>query len=225
MKKLMMLAAAMTIVGSAYGQCGEPPVGSCALVYDVQVTLKTTVPIYMSGSTTVCGEAQAAACWRKPGSASWKGFISACACDCLSFLGGSIYLWDVKNQQTLADGTGTLTWEVFNLIGPKKLDVEGFWSLNDQVTGAEVYGAGFGKWDAKNARLTSISGNVVAKLTPPACATGDCAASVAFPCSILITQGTESFTIAYGTWSMRYNSAASKKYAASTTLPTLPTWF
>jgi len=213
MKKLMMFAAAMTIVGGAFADCGETATNNCALVYDVTVSLKTTLPKSGSVTTSVsCSDVTGVICYRVPGTMALKGFYTACACDCDSFLGGTLTLWNPKAKALATEGL--MNWTVFNLIGKTETDIEALWSMVDATDGTGLSGAGFGKWDAKADRVSSISGDVVGKLLPPECQVSGCPAAVAFPCSET-QEDSIGFTIAYGTWSMKYNATQSKKLATT----------
>lgn len=232
MKKLMMFAAAMTIVGGAYAQCGEPlPVGECALVYDIKISLKTTKANEGSAQQIPCGEEIGALCYRTVSSVTWKGFLSACGCDCVSFQDADVYIWNDKTEEYITDVLGAkIDWQVLNLIGKKGTDVEAFWVAGGNDTGATIeempailVAAGFGKWDADEYRVSSISGNIVAKLPPPQCAGVLCADATAEPCSELDQDNQTYYTVGSGTWSMKYNKKASQKSADTGDLP-WPKW-
>ncbi len=229
MKKLMMFAAAMTIVGGAYASCGEVPQGNCALVYDLKISLKTTKANEGDSTTIPCGEIIGAVCYRTVGSVTWNGFLSACACDCISFQAAEVYLWDEKTDTVVANA-GSIDWLVLNLIGKKGLDVEAFWTAGGSpavvttVLEPVLYAAGFGKWDGKYDRLSSISGNIVGLLPPPDCTINLCRPSTALPCSDLDQDNLTIYTVGSGTWSLKYNSSASKKSADTGVLP-FPKWW
>jgi len=214
MKKLMMFAAAMTIVGGAFAECNSNPTvtNNCALVYDVKITAKTTVGKYLSGSviaTSGCSSTtNPATCYRVLGSVSLKGYYTSCSCDCEGFLDPTVVLWNPKAKVQIL--VGGWSWTLFNRIGKKSTDVEGFFTAG--LESGTLFGAGFGKWDSKYDRLTSISGNIVGYGTAPECATGNCDASVAYPCGV--TEGVEAPTAASGTWSLKYNKKQSANLAA-----------
>ncbi len=226
MKKLMMFAAAMTIVGGAFAQCGEEPTAACALVYDVKISLKTTVGKEKAGSDVPCGEDIGAICYRVKGSVAWKGFLSSCDCSCDGFQAAELWLFNDKAQEIVAAGE-TLDWVVFNYFGKKNTDVEGFWQLEGET--ASLYAAGFGTSD-KDGLLKSMNGNIVATLPAPECVLGDvCGAAVAYPCGMdnSVTNGLIDLTpdtVGYGTWSVKYNKSASQKSADNGYLP-WPKWY
>ena len=223
MKKLMMFAAAMTIVGGAFADCGDTVVvtNNCSLVYDVKISAKTTVGKFLAGSVISgsCGDASTneAVCYRVIGSVSLKGFYTACDCDCAtSFMQPDVTLWNPKAKVYVS--VTSWDWDVLNVIGKKNTEVEGAFKLT--LSDAELYGAGFGKWDSKNARVTSISGNIVGTGAAPECETGNCDAAIAYPCGEA-EYSSKFDTVASGTWSLKYNKSLSKKLAdeGDTALP------
>lgn len=218
MKKLMMFAAAMTIVGGAYAQCGlgDTPGMSCALVYNAKFSVKTTKGKPYSGK---CDDL----CYRAKASVSYKGFLYVCACSCDEFLqDGMFYLSGNKKNSEVFEGAPE--WTVLNKIGKKNLDAEGFFNaeLSDLETGREfnLAAAGFGKFDKKTGHLTSMSGNLVGVMSAPECeiecATGEPA--VAFPACDW-DESDDVATIAYGSWSIKYNKKLSKRYLENTWEP------
>ncbi|MFO7938029.1 MAG: hypothetical protein R6V06_10560 [Kiritimatiellia bacterium] len=122
MKKLMMVAAAMTIAGGAFAQCGyepgtpgQPEPGLCALVYSVKLTAKTTVAKFLkgqivSGSGTVCGYGEEGyetdpVIYRKPGKVKLQGYWMNCSCDCTeyeedmsAFDSSWLWLWEKRSN-------------------------------------------------------------------------------------------------------------------------------
>jgi len=253
MKKLVVFAAAMTIVGGAYAQqnderdpCAFDPVkGECALVYDVKISLKTTVSWAQKGKQFwdanecewVPGDGS---CFRKPGKVSLKGYAVACSCDCGFLEAAEWILWTSKwtggqKNVYIVEGESAEP-TLLNYMGKKDLDVElGF---NLPVGDGLLTFAGFGKasklsvkdWNRIRSKLTlmkSASGNVAGTLDGPEC-TAQCEPSKVYPCYIpeLEKKGAagESATAAFGTWSMKYNKKASLKYENGLSLP-FPKWY
>ncbi len=224
MKKLMMFAAAMTIVGGAFAQCADIPVvtNNCALVYDVKLSVKTTVPKAIAGSTinVPCADEETVAevCYRTPGSLTLKGYLQACACDCESFLAATLTLWDTHAKAYVT--VDSFAWDFLNVIGKKNTEAEGAWTM--EIAGGTLYGAGFGKWDGKAtpARLSSMSGNFAGSVSAPQCDSEiTCDAAIAYPCGNFDQGSSTLETAAYGTWSIKYNKSLSKKEAAGEELP------
>ena len=211
MKKLMMFAAAMTIVAGAYAQCGfDDPNYECdaALVYQAKFNVKTTKGKPYSGK---CDDV----CYRQKGSANYKGYLYACGCTCDEFMDAELLLTGNKKNREVFEGFPE--WVTLNKIGKKNLDAEGYFhvELDDVETGREFIldAAGFGKFDKKGGYLKNMSGNFVGLMSAPLCEDpceiGDPA--VAFPaCDWEEDEDVE--TIAFGKWSIKYNKKLSKKY-------------
>ena len=91
MNKLMLAATlALSMSAMAKAACGDlpPPVAvNCALVYDFNISLKTTVakPGKPEVIKSLCGDPEEieAQCYRVKGSKSLKGFINSCDCWCV----------------------------------------------------------------------------------------------------------------------------------------------
>ncbi len=214
MKKLMMFAAAVTIVGGAFAQCELPSVSNqCALVYTFKASVKTTV----GKSKYDCADV----CYRNKGSKSFKGYLYVCSCLCEDFLSNSA-LWFVDSK-TKQEFTGALYWSILNRIGKKSMDAEGFWtgSAEDDEVGTDVnmYAAGFGKFDSKTGYLKSMSGNIVGSMSAPICEM-DCATALAVAYPACEWDETDQVpTVLFGSWSISYNKKLSQKYFAGLWAP------
>lgn len=83
----------------------------------------------------------------------------------------------------------------------------------------ELTFAGFGSYAKKNGRITSVSGNFAGLQTPPrynGTVTGlaKCPPADYWICDTLVyAEDPMAASVAYGTWSIKYNSAASKRLA------------
>ena len=211
MKKLMMFAAAMTIVGGAYAStCGDDCTDdcSCSLVYEFKASLKTTIAKDIAATDCDSGT-----CYRKCGSAKIKGYLYYCgACDCSALEGMLFVAKETKSDSYVfgnADAGVSPTWEILNLIGKKDTDVEALWSVADQESGWSFTAAGCGSYDAKNDRIKSISGELVGKGPGPSCELScddSSASTVTLLCDLT---DDDTSTIAYGSWSMKFH----KKYS------------
>lgn len=206
MKKLMMFAAAMTIVGGAFAQCGDlpdDPVLTCALVYDVKASLKTTTA--KSDSVEQDCQDPLTLCYRKLASLSAKGFIYNCGC-CLTE-GSSLLIWFGKSDVAY---DVKVSFPILNAIGKDGKDAEGILAFGSEDF--TMMAAGFGK--VKEYTLTSLSGQIGGIVMPPWCS-ADCAEgtpSVAIPfCEFTSTYTV--FDVAAGTWSMKYNKSLSEDIA------------
>jgi hypothetical protein len=211
MKKLMMIAAAMTIVGGAYAQCSDPVLTDCSLVYDFKASLKSTVGKAASGD---CEDL----CYRATASKSLKGYLYACeGCDCDAFQLATLTAYEKKSDETFV---GVPEWDFLNAIGKKSLDAEGLFVV-DFAQGSFTAG-GFGSFDSKTGMLKSFSGSIVGSLPAPYCevACADGTPTVAYlSCDFI--EDYEIETVAFGTFSLKYNKSLSAKYAAGTWVPAL----
>jgi len=207
MKKLMMFAAAMTIVGGAYASTCDD---TCSLVYDFKASLKTTVP---KDASTDC----ASVCYRKCGSVSLKGYFYLCGtCTCEDFAQMLFVAVDKKTKDFVvgSDEEGIApTWTILNQIGKKDSNLEALWGVEGN-DGWTWQAAGCGTYDLKNDRVKSISGSLVGQKDPPACTTvSDCTdvSTSARAYALCSSDADETLpTVVYGSWSMKYNSSLSK---------------
>ena len=241
MKKLMTFAAAMTIVGGAYAQSEGPsceldiPTGECASVYDVKMNLKTAVSWIGSisqvvGSECNLGTEKVPTCFRKPGKASINGYVVLCDCNPCGFLDEAEWvLWTSKwtggEKKVYFDDVAAQTL-LFNHIGKKTGDVE--LSMGVSFWGGEIALAGFGKWgtlkmkdqykvNVKYPGLKSASGTLAGIIDPPCCVSkGFCGPSWAYSCGDFVDKSDTLSTVAFGTWSLKYNKSASQKYEKGT---------
>jgi hypothetical protein len=221
MKKLVVMAAALVAAASSYAQCApgpDPvPVGDCAQVYTISITLKTTVA--KAGSLDIDNGACApggvtGVCYRVISSKTFKGYYWNCECGCAEFANNVLDLYNSKTDlpEVIED---TITWDTLQLIGKKNAELEAAFEI-EGIT-ADMYLMGFGKFDTKNNRISSINGNVQAFLTPPYC-TAECTPGSLAPaydiCSKLLRPGLDE-TIGYGDFSLKYDSSKSKKLATN----------
>ena len=216
MKKLMFVAVAV-LAAATYADCGKEPVaqGDCAEVYDVAMSLKTTVCKCKALTTKTlvpCGKEKSTDCvaWREVASKKVNGVIWSCGCTCIDYTGSSLQepddqlFWIAKDKIILAD-----TMEVDHLyrIGKK----------NEKVEFAANYGAlrlaGTGTFSGN--KVKKVSGNVAGLWL----AQYDCADETLssycpnYDLCDIETVGVDE-TVAYGTFTVKYNSGLSKKFAA-----------
>ena len=226
MKKLMMFAAAMTIVGGAYAaDCErEEEDRDCALVYDFKASLKTTSGSYSTLGNVfdpdTCDRGTVTACFRKPGKLNWGGVLYVCECGCEGFQTALLDVWN-KKAKTIDAGLAP-EWEILNLLGKKGQAVEALWSV--EGTGWELRMGGFGKYDgrARALRIKSLSGYAVGSSIAPVCEL-QCLDALAMVCDAegwIIDADDVPDTVLVGTWALRYNKKASARYAATGELPT-----
>jgi len=232
MKKLMMFAAAMTIVGGAYAQseCAMPELlDECALVYNVKMNLKTVSGKKASGSTynaETCELDPYVDCIRFPRFPyGVVGYYVMCECDCDNFFDGEFYLWNAKLKSVLevSDFGG------FTHVLGKKNTAEILWEMeaSDTVLGdMNLSGAGFGTFSTSKRLYSGFSGAVVGTLDQPICI-GDCAEAIYWDCSTLTAAGeySDDDSIIYGTFAFKVNPNASKSYLLyGMAKANLPSW-
>ena len=230
MKKLMMFAAAMTIVGGAFAECEIPEItGTCALVYNVKMNLRTVYGKASSGqiaNAATCEVDEFTACIRYPNlKYSVQGYLFTCDCECDAITEANSVLGGVNIKSAL--WVDEWEWELLHVLG-NQTKAEAYWTL----TGADskmgpltLTGAGFGSYSKKSSLFTSFSGTVVGQLLEPKCVAA-CEDAYYFWCGTLEEDNTEA-SIIYGTWGMKLNSSYSKAYAKNQNLPAtaLPAWY
>jgi len=217
MKKLMIAAAAAAMIGGAYADCGLEPEeqADCAQVWDVKMSLKSTVckTLYVGAKKAdkcgMGGSEAACYCYREVASVAVKGVLGACDCECetiLNLTDDDQYFWVEKNKVQLAD---KLAIDHLYRIGKKM----------EKVEFAAWFGAlrlaGTGTYDTKNNVVKSVSGNVAGLWTAVFDCTGDCeTVCPAFDlCDPDWESGLEVPTVAYGSFTIKYNSSFAKKFA------------
>ena len=226
MKKLVATAVALLSISGAYAQiCGEPDTTpdsttSIALVYNFTASVKTTAgklgKVTVSKATD-CDEAVTDdLCYRKIVSKSVKGYYWGCNTTCPTLDDDASF--KTMNLHLTAKGwydgvlSPDVTWAKVDKFGQKMTDVEVFFSAIDEDADFSATLMGFGKWDTKYGRISSLSGNIQIVLPGPVCEGCDeDTDALAYDICTLAESNT---TIAYGSWSMKYNSSASKKLLA-----------
>lgn len=241
MKQIIALAAvAVAGVAAAASNCTPgivPVVEKTPEVYTWKFTGKTTAADYIKGysipGTTGCaptpgiyndGEAI-----RVPGSLAIQGYTYYCVpcCDTIATAPDAEVFYITKPAKDVLVGGTEVTFA--NVIGKKAKQVEVYGMLSvttGPATSAELYEAmfaGFGKYDTKNVRVTSASGNFAgAKVVPHYMKIAGCPEAVYWDCTGTVYQNGNP-GIAYGKWSVKYNASASKKYAKGIKVK-LPSW-
>ena len=214
----MMLAAALALTMGAFAQastCGdvdEPDFGPCALWYDVTIKVKTTAA--KSKKVKIECDDPDVLCFRVTTSKTFKGIYVACDCDCESFQGASLYLWNTKEKLIYAfdnEVTWGKLWRIGKPGNKGPTDVEADLNFASDSFSASLQG--FGKYDASNWRVQKISGSMVGLLCAPYC-TKSCDEPV--PAMVWDCDGNDDdddTTVAFGTWNMKYNKAKSAALA------------
>jgi len=229
MKKLMIAAAAAAMIGGAYADACSPvtPSTDCAAVYKFTMTLKTTKGYVGSESVgSICAPSVACTVIRLKDSTKFEGWIYECVCGCETIKSGTVVAWDSKRKVQMAEPA--FTWTFLNVMGKSQKDAEALWAFTSgdlaydgsRSQSYALQGAGYGVYSPSKAVFTSLSGNVTGsatasfdltstkKITDLACL---CDPSQVWLCTDLATL-VDSDTVAYGTWTMKYDSGASSKY-------------
>ena len=224
-----------------------------ATVYAVKFALKTPTGEVCSskGTASACAPGQDATGYvRKPSTYALQGWFANCSrvCDILkNYTKNDIAIWNAKEQLFMKDITYTVS--ILHVLSKSQRDAEikfnlvGTMNNQDDSSGLArkftLDAAGFGKYDLKNNIYTSFAGNVVGTVSkvmyPKAVNTGTAAApnwvcpeagywlcaNVASGCAGVVK--TEE-SVAYGTFSFTFNSAASTKMAQAKGLPVIPAY-
>lgn len=228
MKKILLSTLVAASMGVIANDCtpADPVVTEPTLVYSVKMTVKTTkglIGTATTDSSTVCtpGEVTTTATViRLPDSTKFDGYIYDCTATCSTIADGSAVVWDSKRKAQLDGAAFTTTF--INVMGKKQSEAEWAWTFagaanygdDKLVQEYALTGAGLGKFNTKKGFYTSFSGNFAGTAT----ASFDlskkttCDPSQIWNCDKL-DEPVDENTVAYGTWSAKYDASASKKYA------------
>ena len=252
MKKLMIAAAAVAMIGSAFAD---------AQVYEYKLSLKSTtckeakavnsyltkMGLYIKGDEIV---------YRTPASLTIKGVSWGCECDeALAGVWGTtenndnawhgLTFWNTKNGNFLGGVYNGVEfeWDMLNRIGKKASEVELSFTIvpsgdaTDDNFELKLAGAGKitdkiaillddeGKPDEVsdcNSYISSVKGSVAGFVNPEAgiivcnyCEEYEVGCDVYQFCDCGDDLSDDTRTVAYGTFTMKYNSSASKKLRTS----------
>ena len=229
MKKLMIAAAAAAMVGGAYAAPCAPdaPNTDCASVYSFKLNVKTTKGVTLktvdSGSQCLPGSTGCAVI-REKDSTVIQGYIYDCSCGCDVISSGSVVAWDSKRKAPV-DGPA-FTKTLLNVIGKKQNVAEWAWTFAgtaeydaNRSQAYDLTGAGYGTFSKGLYR--SFSGNFAGTAkasydlkTKAESTTCACDPSQVWDCTDLTTL-VDADTVAFGTWTAKYDASASKKYLAN----------
>ena len=235
----MIAAVAAIVAGGAFANCGRGTPGnpaSCSVqdwVYTWKFSGKTTEGVKVKGSDAtedLCGRGTPAGddvYVRVPASLKIQGYVAYCDVSCGSEMFEVIaaeneFFWQTKPEKIVLDGG--LNLEVSNVIGKKKKQYEvagtaeftGYYTATDPVT-YQLTLAGLGKYDKKNDRVSSASGNFAGTLVqfPWYVSNSVCKPAGAWTCctfDFIDPQVVGALpSVAYGKWSVKYNKKLSKK--------------
>ncbi|MDO5312156.1 MAG: hypothetical protein Q4G55_01980 [bacterium] len=238
MKKIMIAVAVAAMGAAAFGANCSPDdkPKDAAWVYQWKFTGKTTAgkKAAAKGNDSVCAPTDGAACtYRAKASLKIQGYTYACnpgcGSDAFETFAESLEVFYMTKpwKASMAGGVST---ELSHIIGSNKKQYEAagvakFTEDAENVTYTLVY-AGLGKYDLKNSRVSSVSGNFAGiasqawayNLKKDLCIKAgywDCATRA------LVCDGP---TVAFGKFSAKFKKSAAKKYATKGTAAKLPSW-
>lgn len=238
MKKLMVGALAVIASlcgGAAFGAC-EYIAKDTGWVYKWKFTGKTTYGAKTKSASSACGTTGTCTI-RCPASLKIEGYTWMCSPGCGTdsfevFSEVNEVFW--QNKPVKAAFAGGVATEVCNIIGKKakNCEVAGTATFDEFCRGgdrAAMYQftyAGLGKYDRKNGRIKSASGNFAGYIDSPV-RIEDCMFTNAgyWQCGTLALVCDEKRRgVVYGKWSVKYKKDASRKFARKGQLPRLPSW-
>lgn len=238
MKKIMIAAVVAAMGAVAFGGTCSPvtPVKDTAWVYQWKFTGKTTAgkKAAAKGNGSICSPVGPAACtYRAKASLKIQGYTywcePGCGSDAFETFAEQLEVF-YMTKPWKASMSGGVSTELSHIIGKSKKQYEAAGVANfteeyEGVTYALTY-AGLGKYDIKNSRVKSVSGNFAGtasqawafNLKKDLCIKAgywDCVTQN------LVCDGA---TVAFGKFSAKYKKSASKKYASAGKLAKLPSW-
>ena len=238
MKKLLTIAimALTALMGQAASECNVCSAGptDTAWVYKWQFKGKTTAGKVVKNTGNACSPGEECTI-RCPTSLKIQGYTWAISNECgtsvfSSFSETEEVFWCTKpSRASLAGGINT---EICNIIDKKKKKCEvggtaTFDAVIDNSGTIATYTityAGFGKYDVKNGRVTSASGNFAGFLSEPRCMS-NCSTAGIWDCSTLALICDVTPTVVFGKWSVKYKKSASKKYKNDDSMKlSIPSW-
>lgn len=235
----MIALAAVAMIGAAEAACQYLPVPapvtkSDAWAYQWKFTGKTTkadLSTCLVKNDTVV---------RVPASLTIQGWSFYCEPDCGDFetMQADEIFWMTKPDKVVLDGGIEL--EVANVIGKKAKEYEaaGLANFKEIVDNVEIadyqlFFAGLGKYNTKKYMPSSIKGNFAGIRTAPKyvkdngrCLSPDLLTATVWPCDDCSCPTETPDSVAYGKWTVKFNSSKAKKYAAGTLDATklYPSW-
>lgn len=237
MKKLMIAAAVAAVgMGAFAADACSPVTKTSAWVYQWKFSGKTTWGNKDVGTigTLNCVPVTGQCTYRVKTSLKIQGYtfacdVASCSDDELG-LGGVNFpevnevFWQTKPWKDSL--FGGVTVELANIIGKnkKQAEVAGTAEFTPAASLKSTYDlvfAGFGKFDTKNKRVKSASGNFAGFLSQPV-APKFCIDAGVWDCTTLQLV-CEAPSVAFGKWSMKFKKSAAKKYANQKGLK-YPSW-
>jgi len=191
-------------------------------VYELQMTIKTTKPdqTTFKPSSNVC-EAEGKLAYRRPSTIKVKAVMWGEACAYAS----GYAIWD-EIQKVQYSNDSEFGWEFLNRIGKTGTDAEGLWTMvlryGEDIEAGRLIGGATGK--IKGDYQLTLNGNLagfmyagqIVKVDASGCTY--CGGGPVLTTMEALGWGlcdcseADERTVAHGTWTLKYNSAASKKY-------------
>ena len=225
MKKLMIVAALAASTVAIADDCA-PVTVTQTLVYQVKMNVKTTKGLSKAykGTASVCNPGEtsegSSTVIRAKDTTKFQGWIYDCTATCDTIKNGTVVMWDTKRKAQLNDAAFETAF--LNVMGKNQKDAEWAWAFTgaadygeERVQTYTLTGAGYGKFDTKKGYYKSFSGNFAGTATASydlSKKVASCDPSQIWLCEAL-SELTDSDTVAFGTWTAKYNSSASKKFA------------
>lgn len=244
MKKLM-IAAAVAAAGvgafAAVNNCAPvQELSDTAWVYQWKFSGKTTWgnKAAAKGNSSACNPTLGATCtYRVKTSLKIQGYTAVCNPTLCAdtelgfetqFVEENEVFWMTKPWK--ASMAGGVTTEIAHVIGKnqKQVEIGGVAELTELAENSQylLTYAGFGKFDKKNRRVKSASGNFAGFLSQPWAYNLKkdlCILAGYWDCETLTMLVCEGPSIAYGKWSVKFKKSAAKKYANGKA-PKTPSW-
>ena len=233
MKKLIIAAAAAAMVGGAYAACERCTVEQdVARVYKVQMNVYTTRGARLTKTSVIggnCERGTETSCKviRGKDKTMFRGYVYICEnlCDITDY---AAVFADVYRRVELSNVT--FAWSILNAIGGKQTDAECAWTFEatsqyDEQRAQEwaLTGAGYGKYiNSSYGYFDNLSGYFAGTATAsfdlrskPTGEEDDCTCdpSQVLKCSNETgLEWTDSDTVAFGAWKMKYDPEIVKAY-------------
>ena len=234
MKKLMIAAAAAAMVSGAYATaCVDDTSYDVARVYQVQFNVYTTKGVAQGGiGATQCVDGDCLV-MRGRDKTVFRGYVYICE-DLCELKEYKAVFADVKRVALFGEkGEVTWSWNFANVIGANSTDAECAWDFAGTVTydatrmqEYALKGAGYGEFAHSTEGFFKsfagyFAGTASASYDLSSKAAGDIpSACICEPSQVLTCDNvagmkfTDSDTVAFGTWKMKFNANLSKAYLA-----------
>ena len=223
MKKLMIAAAVAAMIASVKAACidpEEPEDPNCAMVYKYSASLKTLVS--KAKTTKIkyeCEDPQTlSACYLISGTIKLAGVLASCECDCGLSDTEQIF-WNTSTKTCVAGEIAFSDSDIRfgSYMSNKATKIATMYQFASD-DGYTLAAAGFGTFDYKKGLVKSLSGYIVGTVPAPLCSAKCAEPEAAYGFALCDDLAVQPETVpAYGSWSIKYDSSASKKHAKDST--------